>query len=82
MTLADKVCAAIAGASAVSLYAAYAVKPTGGRVHLPAAHIEHEKRNKDGRCIALRARYADGSAVAFTWSQEQGARYRAINPTR
>jgi hypothetical protein len=64
--------------SAVTLYGGYAVDYRGQRTLFEPARIEEEKRNENGRCTLLRARYADGSGLLFRWSFDKGARYDLI----
>lgn len=82
MTTAAEIIQTCASASAVTLYGGYAVMPDGSRKLFEPAHIASEKRNASGRCTFLTAEYKDGSALRFTWSPSQGARYTLIKATQ
>lgn len=77
-TTAQKIALAVKNAAAVTLYGGYAVDYAGGRVTFEAGRIVEEKRNKLGRCTRLVSLYADGSKLVFTWSENSGAKYRAV----
>lgn len=79
MTIASRILEQIEGASAVTLYGAYAIV-NGRAVHLPQGVQEMESRNRDGRVTAARYLYADDSRLHFTWSRDRGGRYRASLP--
>lgn len=80
MTIASDIAEKVAYASAVTLYGGYAIGETGNRIMFPTGHMELEKRNANGRVIAARFHYADGSRLLFSWSESHGPKYVSKKP--
>lgn len=66
------------GAAAVTYYGGYAQFSNKPRITFEPAHIEQERRNQAGRCTYLLVRYKDGSAIEFKWSEQHGAKIKAL----
>ena len=64
-------------ASALTLYGSYAQMHDGTIKRFPSGVQIQEKRNDKGRCTKVVYRYADGSELTFTWSENNGSKFTA-----
>lgn len=61
--------------SACTFYGGYAQMYDGTVKRFPHGVQIQDKRNSNGRCTKAVYRYADGSELTFTWSDNNGSRF-------
>lgn len=62
---------------AMSVEAMYGIDSDGNAFHInaPQPRVESQRHNEKGRCTSASYLFEDGSRVAFSFSENRGARY-------
>lgn len=66
------------GATAVTLYGGYACLTNGETFRFEPGAMSQVRHNERGRCTHAVAKFTDGSAIKFTYSDNRGSSFRVL----